>query len=466
MKISTWNLGGHWDLREVGSLLCARRKALKLNQEDLVICGKLSRTTISNLESGKKPVSRQKLQLYCQQINLNVNELPNYLKKAENKEVENSAQIDIVLRSIESHIDANLLSKAKGMLNTLKLRGNDPNLGILEFLKGKYYSRRKNWSKSKNHIYQAIRLSEDEIHLHPNIKAASLYELACISAQHNDFEQALTYVNNGILSFHSGGERIYIKDTLSLGKAIFLEKLELNKEATMVLDKMWSNINSVDTIIKLNMLQLRSVLLKKEQNYKEAINFAKTGLEIARREHNYDRCYESWTTLGSIYKEAERFQVAELCFNTASDMESLISNKYLIANNNKELGLLYLEMDKIHDAEKQLLLAVRQSTNDALKKCESLFSLGICYFQQQKFEDAIEQFKLGYQIAQKHYFRIQEQNIVFKLALCYKNTKDLANHQRFASLYIDITEKITDRGDRYMENKNNELKLIADPPTS
>jgi transcriptional regulator with XRE-family HTH domain len=65
----------NWDIVKIGSLLKKKRKQLGFTQWDLAD-DILKVSTISNLETGKKPVGEKKLVYCCKKLNLSYDQLP------------------------------------------------------------------------------------------------------------------------------------------------------------------------------------------------------------------------------------------------------------------------------------------------------------------------------------------------------------------------------------------------------
>jgi tetratricopeptide (TPR) repeat protein len=302
-----------------------------------------------------------------------------------------------------------------------------------------------------------------------NLHAASLYELSLVHFKEDHLNDALQCVEDGLKVFISNGDRKSTLYALLLCKTILLEKLERNGEALLTLEKLWSHIHEIQTEIVINMYEMRARLYNKQDMYEKAIQFAETGIDIARREGNADRCFELWTTLGSIYKNAGELSLSKICFQTASHLEAKNQKKHLSTYNLRELGLLYLDEGNTEAAKESLTKAVATSkkANDRLNQIESLYALGKCYIQRTEHKEAISCFLEAYILAKQHFYRVQERDVVFKLAQCYKYISDIVNHQKYSALYFEINEQLLEEEEKRMSRSQpiySARPLEADPP--
>lgn len=78
---------------ELGSFLRSVRKGLKKTISQMAD-EHISTATISNLETGRKFVSPEKIDYYCQKLNVNPNEIPNNLIKAQQQKKRTSQKLN------------------------------------------------------------------------------------------------------------------------------------------------------------------------------------------------------------------------------------------------------------------------------------------------------------------------------------------------------------------------------------
>ncbi|MRG27793.1 tetratricopeptide repeat protein [Laceyella tengchongensis] len=306
-----------------------------------------------------------------------------------------------------------------------------------------------------------------------NIKPTSLYELGRIYHRQNDLDNALKCVEKGLSSFYEHGERKYSKYYLLISKVIYLEKMDKNLEANETLESMWPHLAEINTETQLNMYEMQATIYNKLDHYEKALKYAETGIDIARREKNYDRCFELWTTLGVSYKNLKKPKLAETCFKTASRFEKKLRKKYLLPTYNyTELGKLYMEEEKMELAENILRNAVKlgKKAKDGLRYYEALVALGDCLIMQSK-EEGLYFLKEALKLVEKLSFAKQEVNIVLKLAKYYEK-KDSIKHNKYFARFYELSVQLMHGGEEKMLKNNTlsgqlaERKTAGDPPDS
>lgn len=137
----------------------------------------------------------------------------------------------------------------------------------------------------------------------------------------NNFEKALSYAIEGIKQYEEQGENRHYKYFLYIGKSIYLGKLNRLKEAHQDLEFLWSHRNFIESQEKVLLIyEQRSKLLWEMGMYEEAITCAKKGIIISRINKIYERAFDLWTILGSIYLDQKQYKTAENCFLTALEL--------------------------------------------------------------------------------------------------------------------------------------------------
>lgn len=452
--------------KEIGILLRNRRKELKKRQIDLVD-EVLSLSSISNIERGKNKVGKKTIAHLCSKLGLEYDKLDAYKRQEEKNHEIRLFRLKLLLNSIETELDfVKLDKKIYSKLAGVKLEENHPYTSVVQYLLGKYFYKQEKYESAKVHFLRALELYNEFPELKDtNIKSACLYELGRIYHIENDLNQAMTCVNDGLKSFVENGERKYYKYHLLISKVIYLEKLELLDEAIDTLEKqMWPYIAEIGTETQLNMYELQATLFNKKRKYEDAIKFAYKGIELARLEKNYDRCFELWTTLGVSYKHLGDIESAKLCFQTASSFEDKLRKKYLLpAKNYTELGLLHIMEKNFELAQPILEEAVKLSkkSRDGLRQFEAYNALGDCLLCQQKILEAIAIFEEAKRIAEAHpSFKKYEQKIVLKLAQYYKDI-NTTKHQKYFARFYEISVQLLNGGEEFMLQQNTQLQ----PPT-
>lgn len=420
---------------QIGELLRKRRKELGLRLEDLAD-DFISPSTISNIERGITYVNEEKIHYVAEKLGINLNQIHELLAKE--KQEEN--RMELKLASIENMID--LISPDRGLerLRKLDVPSNHVLSAHIHFLRGKVYLKKNNWIKAQNHFLEAIRIvDQKEEKLKTNIKAASYHELSLIASAHQDIEQALKYVDEGIESFCADGERSYYQYRLAISRVSYLEKLQRTEEALRQIHDLWkqaSQIKSVDLILELYKVHLS--ILGKLNLFEEAIQYAMQGIEVARINKKQEQAAELWIILGCIYLKLKKWEEGENCFRTALGLQEKVKSDFLKIKANTYLGLLYLEQECWDQAEELL--------QEALQLCEknqkqnpnqwlTYVFLGDCYQKQGKAFEAISLYEKGLDIVKKSRDQHQARWIVLKMAQCYEYVNEHKFQEYLLKLY-------------------------------
>jgi len=438
------------DRIQLGKWVRKTRKAKRLRQEDLVD-DILSQTAISNIESGKTHVSEEKLTHLLKKLGYSPDELADFYLNDVEQDTENiHEEMELRLTSIENTID--LVGPDEGLeeLRNLGLSNDSSFQVIVSYLRGKCYMHKQNWKKAHKQFFDCI---HSLIHHHPemqytNLKAACYQELSFIEYSQNNFREALIYSTEGLKSFLKEGQRQYYREIILISKAVYLQKLNRLEDAQSVLEEL-SRLKTEpcekekegadfplmleSKEVMLNLMELQASFLMKSSMYCQAIKYALKGIELARVDRLYDRSFELWTTLGSIYSKKENLQLAEICFLTALKLRKKIKREYLLAYVYTQLGLLYNKANSYKRAEQNFLEAIRFShkTNDVYREVEALTELGLCYWEQKKPDKALEHLHLALQLAEKRSIHNQKNKLLLLLGSFLQKMGD-PNYQKYA----------------------------------
>ncbi|MBS7529356.1 helix-turn-helix transcriptional regulator [Hazenella sp. IB182353] len=466
------------DLNRLGSLFRTRREQLAYKIEDLAEDG-LSISTISNFETGKKKVKRNKIIRLFEKVGITYKQIPSLVREEKKKIDQDRRLIHLHLLAIENHIQfvcpTQGLKQLKEVKRLVQAKKYEELLPTIEYIAGKAYYKKENWTKAKDHYYKSMQLLET----HPdwsksNVYEGCLYELARIAFRESDMVSALKLVEQGIQAFHKDGERSYLYDQLMISKVIYAEILERNEDAFDTLSEMWQDTDKIDTEVLLNMYQLQATLYIKRSRYENAVQYAQTGIDIARRNRNYDRSFELWTTLGSAYIHLDELTEAKICFESASQFEHKIQRKFLSIQNLIELGLLHLKEGNERVAQTLLEEAVKKAAKakEALLHFKAFDALGDCLLQQQKALDAVKRYEQALSIAHQHAFLSQEKQLTLKLAQHYEKN-DLTKHSKYCAQYYRLSVQLLDKGGEtsvvapdVIQSTLTERQAAGDPPDS
>lgn len=232
----------------------------------------------------------------------------------------------------------------------------------------------------------------------------------------------------GIDNFDEQGENRHYRYFLYIGKSIYLEKLNRLKEALQDIEHLWKNKNFIDSQkVVLLIYEQRSKLLWEMGMYEEAITCAKNGIEFSQVNKVYDRAFDLWTILGSIYLDKKQYKIAENCFLSALELITKIQKRYLFITTYTKLGLLYLQNQEFDKAKNCLEEGVKlgESTNDSIRYVHALVALGDCDFECSLYKEAIESYQKALDIAKDYKMLQLEQSIYLKLSKCFTKRNEL-----------------------------------------
>ncbi|MGX9708508.1 hypothetical protein [Laceyella tengchongensis] len=146
------------DRKMLGDMLRKRISELGLRQKDL-IDDKLTSTTISNIITGKKKVGKKTIAYLCKKIGWELDKIPEYIEENEKRETFRLKRLKLNLKSIETNIDGVGAKYAFEQIKKLELP-DDPFIhSTVEYLKGKCYFKRDNWSKARDHYLTLASIS-------------------------------------------------------------------------------------------------------------------------------------------------------------------------------------------------------------------------------------------------------------------------------------------------------------------
>lgn len=365
----------------LGELIKKARKGKNLTQEELTDELAISTGTVSNVERGNYKVSKQKLFDLCKKLDLDLTKIKLLFDEEDNKNTRYNLKMQLM--SIEHILD--LVSHETGWedLCKIQLDKNEPLRSFYEYLRGRCYEEEKNWKQAEICFLNSIRNIDSHEDLQKsNIKSACFNGLSRIHNRQDNMDKALYYVEKGLDTFVSDGERKHVYYHLLISKVVYLEKINRNREALIILEELWTEKDQIESSeARLNMYQMMAALHNKFEMYEDAIELALEGLEKSRVDKMYDRTFELWTTLGESYSRQGNVSKGEICFQTALKLIPKVRRKYLIVSTQLELGVLHLQKGDAKTAEKILLEAVQlgHETKDSFRLIKALSSLGDCY---------------------------------------------------------------------------------------
>lgn len=422
---------------ELGKVFRKARIDRNMSQLDLANETDVSQSIISKIERGAYQANKDKLVKLCDFLGLELEGLSQFLvNKSPNDELDFHLQIMAIEHDMDMVDPDECLEELRRLEELRKLEnGNkDPLFSVFHYLRGKYNERKQKWNDAMEHYECAIKIVDQYPDFaSSNIKAASYNGLGRVCNRQNNFHQALAYIEKGIESFLEDGQRSHIGYNLLINKAIILEKLNRDSEALNITEELWPQkpfIKSANA--RLNLTQIRIELLNKLQRYDEAIAFALEGLEEARLDTEYDRCFDLWSILGDSYAKKGLYSNAEICYQSALKLENKIRGKHLTITTYTQLGLVYLDLGNAKVAQTTLEEAVERGKrlNDDYRLVKALMALGHCLLKQSQDLKALKHFKESLHLAKKHSFDLLKFDILLEITdICKRN--NLPSYQDF-----------------------------------
>ncbi|MCH5586354.1 hypothetical protein MK805_15540 [Shimazuella sp. AN120528] len=169
-----------------------------------------------------------------------------------------------------------------------------------------------------------IDLYEKNNYIQPDILPACFNTLSTCYYYEEDIENALKYANKGLESFNESTSKKELKYLLIVNKILYLIALGQRELALELINNVWNHIHEIEPIkVRLNLYKFKSQLLKTAKKYKEAIECAKEGISVARKDKDRNRIFGLLIVLGTIYFELGNDNKAETCFNTVALFEDL-----------------------------------------------------------------------------------------------------------------------------------------------
>jgi tetratricopeptide (TPR) repeat protein len=339
------------DLNLIGEAIRNYRKEKRFRLEDLAD-GNISVSTISNIERGFAHVKQEKVNYLLQKLGIDMSDLTTLERNLQKKD----EQITLQLTAVESWIVCSEESKALTELNSIELTDQHPQAAKVMFLKGKCHHRLAEWKKSIHAFYEAIRLSRLQDNQEYSLESACYDALSYTAYRQNDLEQALAYVEKGLLIPSMQGDTEF---SLVKNKALYLLKRSRETEALKWIKDYWQQLAKIRRVdLLLGFYQIRVKLLLSVDMWEEARTFAEEGIAIAKCNGDHDALCVLWGDLGKIYVYQRDYSLAETCFRTSQIFEYHIKEKSALISTYTFYGKLLHEKKDYETASKLLNKAI------------------------------------------------------------------------------------------------------------
>lgn len=421
---------------KLGEKLRKKRKSKRKRIADFAD-EKMSISTISNIENGSINVSQEMLQYYANKLDFDLNQYILTEEENNTNDYQNEKH-KMTLDIVEDLIRANEVDKASEKLRALNLPKSNPLISHVYFFRARILQHRKNNKKAKEYLFKAISSVEQTKSYNTNILSSCYSELSRIFYYENNLPKALEYAEKGIRHFQKDGERDFIIYVLLINQAMYLEQLDQRERASQILKRLWENRYSIENIaVVLNMYDIDAKIKIKSKMYQEAITLVKEGLQIAIQNRSHHRSGELWLTLGEAYHKLNYNDLAIDCILTALELFRKAKKKHLQLEGYRRLGNLYIHQKEWEIAKNTLETGLSHATissANVIRWCQTLISLGQCYFNLNNLEKAQTIYKEALSLAKRHHLNAQEYNILIGLGEVLEGNNDKE--------FFDVSKKL------------------------
>ncbi|WP_028775805.1 hypothetical protein [Shimazuella kribbensis] len=207
--------------------------------------------------------------------------------------------------------------------------------------------------------------------------------------------------------------------------------------------------------VRLNLYKFKSQLLKTAKKYKEAIECAKEGISIARKDKDRNRIFGLLIVLGTIYFEIGNDNT---CFNTVALFEDFKYPRRFV-DAHVYLGALKTKQEEWKKAEYHLSIAknIAEKHNVDIRRLIKLMVVyGVITKKQHKFLESIEYLEKANELAKDRDLPVLQHDALYQLLLCYSQIEDKEKFTKMNIEFFEVHQKI---------EKSNELQIyeVAGP---
>ncbi|MDQ0418852.1 tetratricopeptide (TPR) repeat protein [Croceifilum oryzae] len=403
--------------KEVGALIRRLRTEKGLRLADLGD-EQVSSSTLSNIERGIGKHKVDRVVYILEKLGVPMDNIADVLDQERNS----IALIDFKLKSAEAFLKLRQSKEALQELEKVKIHDFHYLTPKYYYLKGRCLQVLNEWDQAEKFFLHAIELLID-VAKDDNIEAACYGELALCKHRQNDLHQALELTDKGILSFVEGGDRQNTIYTLYLNKSIFCNKLSLPdgilslKQLEILLDQI------EDPNIRLKYYWLKADYTRKYGNFKESMQYAEEGLELAGMCQLFHLFMEFWLCIGDCLSCMGKFREAEDQFKQALQFNQNLVGTTALISANLRIGTLYSNNKLWEKAEPFAITARNLSIeqNNAPNLFSTLLLLGDIERGKGNHTASVQFYQQAQEVAHKYNYTELEIQAWTCLALCWEN---------------------------------------------
>ncbi|MCS1350081.1 helix-turn-helix domain-containing protein [Mechercharimyces sp. CAU 1602] len=404
----------HLQMAQIGEIIRKVRKERNLRLEDLAD-ENISPATISNIERGVPHVHKKKMEYLMEKMDLQRDKLPQLMQSEERQ----AEEIRFYLLSAASFCDAGQTKWAWEMLEKISVDDHHELAASYYYMKGQCLLKEDKYKRAERAFQNAIRLGEEnEENASSQMSALSHLGLAHIYSDKHQYEQALSFVEEGLKVLKQDEEQADTQFQLRYHKALYLEKMGSYRESLVILDQMWEEVLCLSySRLQVGAYGLRARLQCQLGIYQEAEKTALHGLEKVRHSGDERAMFDLWKVMGDVYVAEKNWTKAEMCYlfllsqKEKGEVTPVFVHVYL------QMGLLYFQQKLWAKAHEM----IDQGTNLALQlkdrrlEMKSYISKGDAFISEEKVSDAISYYEQALDLAGSLKDPTVEHELLFRL---------------------------------------------------
>lgn len=431
----------------------------KMHQDDVAIETNISTSHLYNIEKGYRRVDRDKLLKICNLFGLDLDQL---LEESSSIPIEGN--LSEMMQLLEWELSQNPVQAMESLRQVESTQihhiGKTPMLELYtHYLRAKYAKMNESYDLAIKHFNSVIKIAtESGEPLNHNLVSASYYGISQVLHQQNHLLRALQAIRRGIESFIPDGERTYCYLPLRINQASILEKLDRDHEALQLIESLWDQRSYMDfSDSRLNLYQIRVEILIKQGRFREAIPFAKEGFDLARLDQNMDRTFEFFSSLGVAYASLGEVFTAKVYFEKANQLESKIRRKQLASTTYTHLGRIYMQQQRFQKANECLQHAIELAAKDEFRLAKALTAMGECYYQQGLEREALPYLNKAWKICRKLNLDHMADHVLLLIS-------DISFRSQSSGYEMYIQTYFKNQIHKQLQGGNDMFDFVNDPP--
>lgn len=419
-----------FDLKDdsIRYVLRKRRKELNKSMDDLQD-HLISKGTISNIEKAKGKVTPKMIEIYLEKLGLIEDEVIHLANEATKEMNEYYDQLEI----IEIIIDRSYLPTAKKQLQKFQFADYYPLTPYICYLQGKICYEEKQYDQAEDYFCHAIKLCHHyRFRPKDNIVAACYAELARCKYSREHLDQAIQLVNLGLDHYDETKQKKGVKYRLLGNKVLFLLRSSQEDQAARLMDKVWPEVEKLDHSYVdypvLNLYKFRSIILRDQNLFAEALHYCNEGRRIAksRWSSNIGRYLDFLIIAGSIFLKQKEFQKAYDRFQLTIDSDPDFRSPRRHVEAYTYLGVLFNSKKDWQQASTHLdkAMEIEREHPNPFRLTKLLIVRGNVHYLQGQYSEALPYYQKAAHLSEKYGYKQRQYTALLKLANCFDNLNE------------------------------------------